>query len=222
MSSAKNSPKQQEQNSLEVILEPQMINCSYVVLVGAPVGHINFDGNKLSRVFGSLGTGNVAQMPNGLAVIVGDSNQLIIQPPKILFKGANKNILFELYRNARREVLNHFDSKHASAFGINFLYEVEFPGMPPVEVLTRLLSDQVPTSMKLIKATLQIGESRMTLDISGRDPDRLLVIEFNNHIEKPELASFNNDTLRQEIEKYQLKNQDTLTEIYQCLQKQQA
>lgn len=221
-SRAKNSLNQQEQNALEVNLEPQMLNCSYVVLVGAPGGHIQYDGNKLSRVFGSLGGGNVAQMPNGLAVIVGDSNQLIIQPPKILFKGANKNILFELYRNARREVLKHFVSQNASAFGVNFLYEVEFPGMSPGEALMRLLSDQVPKGMRLESAKLQKGESRMTLDISGRDPKRLLVVEFNNHIEKPELASFDNDTLRQEVEKYQQENQRTLIEIYQCLQQQHA
>ena len=208
---------------MEIALAFQYLTFSYVVMVGGPGGHIDLDGKRLSRVFGSLGPGNVAQMPNGLAVVLGDYNQLIVQPPKISFKGATAEILFELYRNARRDILNAFAVHKATAFGINFELDVEFPDMNPREVLNRILStQQIPAGMRLNQAMLQIDETRITIAASTREPERLLYTNFNNHIEKPEMSSFDYDTLRQQVESFRLQNERTLQEMYQCLQRPHA
>ena len=196
---------------------------SYVVIVGAPGAHINFDGNKLTRVFGSLGPGNIVQMPpNGLAVMLGEYNQLLLQMPKITFRGATQTILLELYQNARRMVLDPFMSKNATAFGINFELDVEFGGLTPETALNQMLGQRMPHGTQVMQAGLKIKESNISFAKSPRDPDKLLHANFNNHIDKPELSSFDVETLTDRLESFREQNESVLQEIYQCLQKQHA
>ena len=203
-------------------LKVSYLTHSYVVLVGAPVAHINFDGNKLTRVFGSLGPGNIVQMPNGIAVMVGDYNQLLLQLPKITFRGATQAILLELYRNARRMVLEPFMSKNATAFGINFELDVEFEELTPETALNQMLGQRMPRGTQVTQAGVKINESNILLVKSPRDPERLLHANFNNHIDKPELSSFDVEALTDRLESFREQNESVLQEIYQCLQKQHA
>ena len=76
--------------------------------------------------------------------------------------------------------------------------------------------------MRLGRTLLIKDNTRITLDISGREPNRLLLVDFNNNIEKPNLPSFDNETLKNQFVEYELENKKLLNEIYQCLQKHQA
>jgi hypothetical protein len=199
----------------------QYLTYSYVVLVGGPGGQIQWDGNKLSQLFGQYGRGNVAQFPQGIGVILGDYNQLLIQLPKIVFKAALPEILFELYRNSRTMILGHFSAHLAQAFGVNFEVDVEFPGLDASKVLSRLLSDKAPKAMLLNRAQLQIDDSHLIIEKSIRDNAKIHA-NVNNHIENPGLASFDSDVLKDQLEAYREKTEQIIRELFECLQEQHS
>jgi hypothetical protein len=191
---------------------------SYVVIVGGPGGDIQWDGNKLSQVFGKYGRGNVVQFPAGVGVILGDFNQLIVQPPKISFKAAIPDMLFELYRNSRRMILAPFIAHKSTAFGVNFEIDVGGSDLEAHQILRQLLSKSVPSSMTLKRAQLQSGSTFLNIEQSTRDEKKLFVI-VNNEIKDPDLSSWDVDTITTQFEDYKGRTENTIRELLECLHK---
>ena len=194
---------------------------SYVVLLSAPGGTLNLTAPQLVNVFGKFGRGNVIQQQKLLGVVLGDSNQLIVQLTRITFKGATEEILQELYSNSKPLVLRPFESHPAAAFGINFQLEVECPELQPTLVLKRLLSESVAGWLNLRSATMEHESSSYTLGISNEQPGRLN-LSINNHIEKPEVPNFDNELLKEQISHYRRVNETMVKELYECVQKIQS
>ena len=190
----------------------------HVVMLGAPGGTFDLTGPQLVNVFGKYGKGNVIQAPNLLGVIMGDSNQLIIQPPKITMKAATEEILQELYRNVKPLVLRQFESHPSSAFGINFELEVEHKEIRPTELMKRLLGKDVPVWLTLQSASVKRESSNYNLRVDDKTPE-ILHININNHIDKPGMANFDYEMLTEEIRNYRKFNEVTIKELYECVQK---
>ncbi len=115
------------------------LTVSYVVLLESQgTVNINIQPEALSQVFGSLGPAHFSGLPNGYVVQAGQSNQLLFQPPRVIFKCANENLLLEMYQNAREMVLGQFNTRTARAFGVNFELNVVFAERPRQDVFQQL------------------------------------------------------------------------------------
>jgi len=194
---------------------------SFVVLLGAPGGTFNFTGQQLFSVFGKYGKGNVIQQQGLVGIVLGDSNQLIIQPPRITFKGATEEILQELYRNARPLVLRPFESHPAAAFGINFELDIESNDIQSGQVLRKLLGETVAKWLTLRSATVERESSFYTLKSSDEQPG-WLNLSINNHIDKPQVPHFDDEMLKAQIASFRKVNETTVKELYECVQKLQS
>lgn len=196
---------------------------SYVIIVPQGQYQLNIDPNKLSKVFGKFGTSSFTQVPNGFLVQLGPENQLLVQFPKVEFKAANEEMLFELYQNAYELLMEQLPVKAANAFGINFVTGVKFNDMDNKEVLQRLSSNQLPINSSVTRILLRKSDAlnnnilNVDIGISETHAEELQV-NFNHHIPEPGKAGLPIADLKNEIENMRNRITSFLEEIHTSIQ----
>ena len=202
---------------METTVQLHPLTVSHVIVFGQMPAQMNIDPNQLRQVFGPLGMANVIRMPDGFASIVGDSNQLTMQGNKVTFKGANSEILVDLYRNARPLIIGQVPQVNATAIGYNFEYDIQFPGFSATRVFSTISGNRLPQNLALTKISTVQGATTIKMETSTRDHDRVFA-HVNNHDGDPQSPPLTVEQMQQDLEQHRIENEAIFQEIFQCLQ----
>lgn len=198
------------------------VSTSYVILVGSR-GNLNWNVNiqEFQGFFNPYGQGQFVQLPNGFVVQMGPTNVLLVQPPRIEFKGATREQLLSLYRKSQAVVLGPTLGMAATAFGINFEIWVEFQERTPEQVLQALIISPLRSVFAARSIALQKTEplrrETATFTLNEMNNQRTLGLNVNFHIEDPKSPCFSPDQLTKEINDHRQRVEEFISEVERCL-----